>query len=45
MSSIVLQAADKRVMMPNSYFMCHFGSSGYSGNYLDVQKAATFEKE
>lgn len=44
MSSIVLQAADKRVMMPNSYFMCHFGSSGYSGNYLDVQKGAAFEK-
>lgn len=45
MSSIVLQAADKRVMMPNSYFMCHFGSSGYSGNYLDVQKGAIFEKK
>ena len=24
--------------------MCHFGSSGYSGNYLDVQKGAAFEK-
>jgi ATP-dependent Clp protease protease subunit len=45
MSSIILQFADKRVMMPNSYFMCHFGSSGYSGNYLDVQKGASFEKE
>jgi ATP-dependent protease ClpP protease subunit len=44
MSSIVLQAADKRVMTPNSYFMCHFGSSGYIGNYLDVQKGAAFEK-
>tara|TARA_Y100000004_G_C8767931_1_gene349401 strand:- start:33 stop:686 length:654 start_codon:yes stop_codon:yes gene_type:complete len=44
MSSIVLQAADKRVMMPNAYFMCHFGSSAYSGNYLDVQKSAAFEK-
>lgn len=44
MSSVILQAADKRVMMPNSYFMCHFGSSGYSGNYLDVQKGAAFEK-
>ena len=31
-------------MTPNSYFMCHFGSSGYSGNYLDVQKGAAFEK-
>lgn len=45
MSSIILQAADNRVMMPNSYFMCHFGSSGYSGNYLDVQKGAAFEKK
>ena len=45
MSSVILQAADKRVMMPNAYFMCHFGSSGYSGNYLDVQKGAVFEKK
>lgn len=45
MSSVVLQAADRRVMMPNTYFMCHFGSSGYSGNYLDVQKGAAFEKK
>ena len=44
MSSIIMQAADKRVMMPNSYFMCHFGSSGMSGNFLDVQKGAAFEK-
>ena len=44
MSSIILQAADNRVMAPNSYFMCHFGSSGYSGNYLDVQRGAAFEK-
>lgn len=44
MSSIILQAADKRVMMPHSYFMCHFGSTGYTGNYLDVQKAFAFEK-
>ena len=45
MSSVILQAADKRVMMPSSYFMCHFGSSGYIGNYLDVQKGAAFEKK
>jgi len=45
MSSIVLQAADKRVMTPSSYFMCHFGSSGYAGNFLDVQKGAAFEKK
>ena len=45
MSSIVLQSADKRVMMPHAYFMSHFGSSGYSGGYLDVQKGAAFEKK
>ena len=45
MSSVILQAADKRVMMPSSYFMCHFGSSGYIGNYLDVQRGAAFEKK
>jgi ATP-dependent protease ClpP protease subunit len=44
MSSIILQAADKRVLTPNAYFMCHFGSSGYSGAYLDFQKSAEFEK-
>lgn len=45
MSSIILQAADNRIMMPNAYFMCHFGSTGYTGNYLDVQKAARFEQK
>ncbi len=44
MSSIILQAADNRVLTPNAYFMCHFGSSGYSGGYLDFQKSAEFEK-
>lgn len=45
MSSIILQAADNRIMMPNAYFMCHYGSTGYHGNYLDVHKAASFEKK
>jgi ATP-dependent protease ClpP protease subunit len=44
MSSIILQAANTRVMCPNSYFMCHFGSTGAFGNYLDVQSAVKFEK-
>jgi len=44
MSSIILQAADKRVMTPNSYFMCHYGTSGVEGNYLDVQNWHKFEK-
>ena len=43
MSSVILQAADSRIMMPNSYFMCHYGSSGSAGNYLDTQNWAKFE--
>lgn len=45
MSSIILQAADTRIMTPNCYFMCHFGSSEYRGNYLDVQNGIAFEKQ
>jgi len=44
MSSIVLQAADKRIMMPNSYFMIHYGSIELSGNYLDAVNALEMEK-
>lgn len=31
MSSIIFQAANKRVMMPDSYFMFHEGTWGFSG--------------
>jgi ATP-dependent protease ClpP protease subunit len=31
MSSIIFQAADKRVMMPHSMFMFHDGTMGYEG--------------
>ncbi len=44
MSSIILQAADLRVMMPNAYFMSHYGSSGWSQDYLSAQNAAKFEQ-
>ena len=43
MSSIILQSADNRVMMPNAYFMSHFGNSNISGSYLDSQNWAKFE--
>jgi len=43
MSSIILQAADTRIMMPNSYFMSHYGSSSNYGNYLDTQSWSKFE--
>lgn len=44
MSSVVLQAADTRYITANSYFMCHFGNSDISGNYLDVQNWIRYEK-
>jgi len=43
MSSVLLQSADSRIMMPNAYFMSHFGSSMYSGNFLDAQNAAKYD--
>ncbi len=44
MSSVVMQAADLRVMMPNAYFMSHYGSTGWSQDYLSAQNAAKFEQ-
>lgn len=37
MSSIILQAADRRVLMPNSHFMFHFGTHSDAGTWLEVQ--------
>lgn len=44
MSSIILQAADKRLMTPNSFFMCHYGSTDAGGEYLNVQNWVKYEK-
>ena len=44
MSSIILQAADSRIMMPNSYFMSHYGSTDAGGEYLSVQNWVAYEK-
>jgi ATP-dependent Clp endopeptidase proteolytic subunit ClpP len=38
MAAVILQAADKRVMMPNARFMIHYGESGFMGH------AKTFDK-
>jgi ATP-dependent protease ClpP protease subunit len=35
MGSIIIQAADKRVMSPNSRMMIHYGSNGYYGHNKD----------
>jgi ATP-dependent protease ClpP protease subunit len=44
MSSIILQAADWRVMMPHSYFMFHCGTYGTSGDYRAVMSEVEFTK-
>ena len=44
MSSIIFQAADRRLMTPNTYFMSHYGSSAAVGEYLTVQNLAKYEK-
>ena len=44
MSSIILQAADEKIITPNSYFMIHYGSSDASGDYLNVQNLAKYEQ-
>jgi ATP-dependent protease ClpP protease subunit len=44
MSSIILQAADKRVMMPHSYFMIHDGTYGIEGTYKGVMSNLEFDK-
>jgi ATP-dependent protease ClpP protease subunit len=42
-STILLQAASRRILMPNSYFMVHYGNSGYSGEYQNVQNWNKYE--
>ena len=44
MSSLILQAGNKRVMMPNSYFMFHDGTFGMEGTVKQVKSAVKFEK-
>lgn len=44
MSSIIFQAANKRMMMPNSTFMFHRGTLGVSGTVTQVESAVEFNK-
>lgn len=44
MSSIVLQAAKRRLITPNSHFMAHFGSTGTQGDYQSVQNFIKHDK-
>jgi ATP-dependent Clp endopeptidase proteolytic subunit ClpP len=38
MGSIILQAADRRVMSPNSRMMIHYGTWGYEGDAITSEK-------
>lgn len=44
MSSIILQAADERIITTNSYFMVHYGSSNIDADYLSSQNWMQYEK-
>jgi ATP-dependent protease ClpP protease subunit len=44
MSGIILQAADERLITPNTYFMAHYGSSSVGGDYLSSQNWINYEK-
>lgn len=44
MSSIILQAASRRIMMPNSYFMFHQGTTGAEGTPKQVESRIDFDK-
>ena len=51
MGSLILQAADKRIMSPNSRFMIHFGSESHNGhtkmvdNWISESKRLTYLME
>lgn len=45
MGTVIMQAACRRILMPNCIFMCHYGSSEISGDYLSSQNEAKLERE
>jgi ATP-dependent protease ClpP protease subunit len=45
MSTIILQAADNRVLMPNADFMVHFGTESEENHYLGFMTGADFRKK
>lgn len=45
MSSIILQAADKRVLMPNSYFLFHEGTLEVAGTVKQAFSATRWEEK
>lgn len=45
MGAVILQAADKRIMMPNARFMMHYGYMGWEGHAKTFDKWADENKE
>ena len=45
MSSIILQAADRRVLMPNSYMMIHYGTVSYYGLSQEVKTQYEWDRQ
>lgn len=45
MSSIILQAADTRIMTQNSHFMLHYGSVDCGGDHLSAHNYAKVDKK
>lgn len=45
MSSIIFQAAEKRVMMPNSHFMFHDGTYSIEGTVKQVNSSVDFDRK
>jgi ATP-dependent Clp protease protease subunit len=45
MSSIILQAADNRVLMPHADLMVHFGTESEENSYLGFMSSADFRKK
>lgn len=45
MGTIIMQSADRRILMPSCIFMCHYGSSDGGGDYLSAQNYAKVEKQ
>lgn len=43
MGTVIMQAADKRLLMPNCMFMCHYGSTNNSGDFLSAQNYSTVD--
>lgn len=44
MGAVILQAADKRIMMPNARFMLHYGYMGFEGHSKTFDKWADENK-